>query len=75
MSEVRPWLGSSVSLAQFKVLRDLTIVNCFTDEKARFFIYSGVPREDWDKSVWQEIDEAFARPKKPRVKETRRTRS
>ncbi len=62
MSEVRPWLGSSISLAQFKILRDLTIVNCFTDEKARSFFMKGTPREDWDKSVWEDIDQAFRTP-------------
>jgi RES domain len=28
MSEVRPWVGALVSLAQFKVVRPLTIVDC-----------------------------------------------
>jgi hypothetical protein len=62
MSEVRPWLRSAISLAQFKILRDVTIVNCFTKEKARRLFMEGTPREDWDKSVWEDIDGAFAEP-------------
>jgi hypothetical protein len=62
MSEVRPWLGSYVSLAQFKVMRDLTIVNCVTEEKARHSSFRGVPPEDWDQSVWWDIDKAFSQP-------------
>src|SRR4029077_8932976 len=28
MSEVRPWIGALVSVAQFQITRDLTIVDC-----------------------------------------------
>lgn len=28
MSEVRPWIGALVSLAQFKTVRPLTVVDC-----------------------------------------------
>ena len=33
MAEVRPWIGSYISLAQFKLLRDVTIINCSSDDK------------------------------------------
>ena len=63
MSEVRPWLGYSISLAQFRTVREVTIVNCFTKEETDHLIFFGnVPREHWNESVWQEIDQAFRTP-------------
>ena len=39
MSEVRPWLGSLVSCAQFKTTRDLRIIDCSLrhDEKLKIY--------------------------------------
>jgi len=35
LTEVRPWLGSLISLAQLKATRELAIVDCSTDERPR----------------------------------------
>lgn len=63
LAEVRPWVGSMVSVGQFKTLRELRVVNCTTDE-IRHHVYldkepSPAEREG---AVWAEIDRAFARP-------------
>jgi len=33
VAEVRPWVGSYISLAQFKLMRDVTVVDCSGDER------------------------------------------
>ena len=62
LSEVRPWRGSLISIAQFQTLRDLTIVDCTTTDKPRRIFYKGIPPEDWDKAVWFDIDRDFSKP-------------
>lgn len=68
MSEVRPWLGSLISLALFRPVRDLTIVNCWTDDHPPKFHISTEPPyrifrpEDQDRAVWHDIDRAFSEP-------------
>jgi hypothetical protein len=65
MAEVRPSIGSYVSVAQLEILKDLRIVNCTTEDKPKRFLTKDgfeIPREDWDKAVWHAIDGAFARP-------------
>jgi hypothetical protein len=65
LTEVRPWLGSLVSLAQFQTTRELAIVNCSTDERPRRRMSTRPPfviisPEELDKAVWYDIDRAFA---------------
>ena len=62
LSEVRPWLGSLISLAQFKILRNLTIVHCWTEDRPRRIFFKGIPPEEWDKVVWFDVDRAFSTP-------------
>jgi hypothetical protein len=64
LAEVRPWIGSLVSVGQFKTLRPLRVVNCTSDNKG-----SGVrayfrepPADEREECVWLDIDQAFARP-------------
>jgi RES domain-containing protein len=64
MAEVRPWLGSYVSLAQFKVMRDCEIVDCSMDKKRGLFDRD-IELEDparMEAAVWGDIAEAFSRP-------------
>jgi hypothetical protein len=62
MAEVRPWLGAMISVGQFKMLRSATVVNCSSTEKPHRSFMKGIPKEDWDKAVWWNIDHAFAKP-------------
>lgn len=59
LSEIRPWLGSLISIGQFETARELTIVDFSNDERPRRY---PVPPEEWDKAVWHDIDQAFRRP-------------
>jgi len=68
MSEVRPWVGSYISLAQFKIMRDLTIVDCSKDKRnfSHWLIRSeAIPAQKREEIVWGEIAYAFSRPVTP----------
>lgn len=64
LAEVRPWLGSPISLAQFEILREIQIVNCTEDARPHRF-RTGTPSEYWDTNIWCDIDTAFSRPVTP----------
>ncbi len=62
VAEVRPWIGSYVSIAQFALKRDVRVVNCVTDDR-RIMVYSREPEpEERERAVWQDIDRAFSQP-------------
>ena len=74
VSEVRPWVGSEVSVAQFRVTRKLNAIN-LTQGHGKSS-WSGltlkqmwgkeeVDAEDKAKAVWNDIDNAFSRPATP----------
>jgi len=63
MSEVRPWIGSFVSLAQFQTVRELRVVDCSVNHSSGFvFYFDEPPPEERVKVVWADIDRAFAEP-------------
>jgi hypothetical protein len=62
--EVRPLIGSYVSVAQFKVLRDLRLIDCSAPEIGNLV---RVFKKDWtdedtDKQVWSDMNRAFSEP-------------
>lgn len=67
MAEMRPWIGSYVSLAQFKILRPLRIMN-LPEPKLYFdfaFLSHDAPKPDAktrEDAVWGEIAYAFSEP-------------
>jgi len=67
MAETRPWLGSYVSLAEFKILRPLRIMDLPEPERS-FLTVSllfGAPKPDAatrEKAVWGEVAYAFSEP-------------
>jgi hypothetical protein len=63
MSEVRPWLGSLISLGRFVSRRKLAIVDCTrgTDDGRRFY-FSEPPAEERQAIVWSAINRAFTKP-------------
>jgi hypothetical protein len=62
VAEVRPWIGSHVSIAQFALKRDVRVVNCVTEDH-RIMAYSREPEpEERERAVWQDIDRAFSQP-------------
>jgi hypothetical protein len=70
MAEVRPWIGSYISLAQFKVMRDVVVVNCTKDKRTfpNWLLHKNpqqIPVEKLEQAVWGEIGYAFSRPVTP----------
>ena len=60
--EIRPWIGSYVSVAQFKILRTLKLVDCSIGyNKHPVFLEEPEP-EKRNNAVWSHIDRAFAEP-------------
>jgi len=68
MSEVRPWIGSEISVAQFKIETELTVIDCSVNH-SKNPLYFDLERgfyepsdEEREKSVWAHIDKAFSVP-------------
>jgi len=67
MAEVRPWVGSYISLAQFKTLRDVMVVDCTKDKRLfpKWLLHKTpheVPADRREEIAWGEIGYAFSRP-------------
>lgn len=71
MAECRPWIGSQISLAQFKTKRDLNLVDCsknYLENPFYFDVTKGIYEPDEAeraKAVWAHIDKAFSEPVTP----------
>ena len=71
ISEVRPWMGSNVSVAQYRIVRDLKAIDLtrgFGKSSLDGLTFSHLMGEEdpdsetKEMSVWTEIDNAFSRP-------------
>jgi RES domain-containing protein len=62
IAEVRPWIGSEISVGLFKTQRELRVVNCMTRARLTRVFLEEPSAEDREKTVWIHIDEAFSRP-------------
>ncbi len=62
LGEVRPWVGSFVSVAEFKTTREMRIINCTTDRKKYRYYFQEPTSEKREEAVWLAIDAAFATP-------------
>ena len=63
MSEVRPWIGSNISVGQFKTVKELRVVDCSLHHSKGDVFYIEEPREEKRKeAVWAYIDKAFSAP-------------
>jgi len=66
MSEMRPSLVSTLSLAKLKICRELKIIDCTKDSSSRSpYSYSGLPLpsgNEREEVVWGSINDAFSQP-------------
>lgn len=62
MAEVRPGVGSHVSLAQFRILRDLRLVDCSQSADKIWLHLEEPPPEKREETVWAYIDRGFSQP-------------
>ena len=65
IAEVRPWVGALVSVAELRLQRELTIVNCISPYR-RLTVRANEPSApERERAVWKDIDSAFSRPVTP----------
>ena len=71
ISEVRPWIGSSVSLAQFRIVRDLKAIDLTAGFGSASFAEltikqllgeKAVDAKTKERAVWTDIDNSFSQP-------------
>jgi hypothetical protein len=62
VAEARPWLGAYVSVAEFKILRDLRLVDCSGLSTRAWLTNSDSSPEVNEKRVWESINRAFTAP-------------
>ncbi len=66
VAEVRPWVGAYVSVAELRVLRPLSVVNCVTGDRGLWAYSDDEPDEaERERANWRDIDRAFSRPVTP----------
>lgn len=62
MSEVRPWIGSLISVAQFRLERSLSIIDCSVNHAATPIFLEPPDNTNAVKANWAYIDRAFSEP-------------
>jgi hypothetical protein len=66
VAEVRPWVGSYVSLAEFKVMKDCEMLDCSRDKQRgiMFLLNNSLDMnpENREGAVWGDISYAFSKP-------------
>lgn len=71
ISEVRPWIGSDISLARLKVIRDLTAIDLSVRHGessmrnltwGQLFGDAPIDAETKERAVWTSVDNAFSLP-------------
>jgi len=62
MAEIRPWIGETVTLGQFSILKDLTVIDCSIHHGKHPFHLEEPPPEQREETIWAFIDNAFSRP-------------
>lgn len=64
-AEVRPWKGGIVSIGQFRVVRDIRLVNTTRFSKRGSYPFKQPNPTRREEAVWGDIDHAFAVPTTP----------
>jgi hypothetical protein len=65
LSEVRPWLGALISVAKFKIVRELRVINCSGSESRHMIYFEEPEPPEREQAVWSDIDRAFSKPVTP----------
>jgi len=62
IAEVRPWIGSLVTVAFIKTLKDLNVVDCRSDGDGDRIFLEGEPGAEREDAVWAHVARAFREP-------------
>lgn len=61
VAEMRPWKGAKCSVGQFRVNKDLRLIDFSKDKSSKFF-FNEPDAHQKELSVWSHINQAFSRP-------------
>lgn len=63
MAEVRPWIGSHVSVSQLRTMRELTLIDFSQGHDSRFNFFFEEPSPTVrEQHIWEQVDRAFSTP-------------
>lgn len=65
MSEVRPWIGATISLGHFRTARNLKVVDLSVGHDLQLtpdHLFGNMPEEELTKGIWAQVDKAFSTP-------------
>lgn len=65
MSEVRPWIGATISLGRFASTKDLRLVDLSVGHDFQLtpdHLFGPLPDEEMEKAIWAQVDKAFSTP-------------
>jgi hypothetical protein len=62
MTETRPWIGSFVSIAQFQILKNVTVVDCTKRAYGEGVYWPSPCPADAEAYIWWCINQAFSQP-------------
>lgn len=62
MAESRPWIGSLISVGQFKTQNSLKVVDCSSDEQDMNVYFEEPDAKARELAVWSDINRAFYTP-------------
>ncbi|MFX1476101.1 MAG: RES family NAD+ phosphorylase [Promethearchaeota archaeon] len=65
LAEVRPWIGLRISVAQFRILKDLLVIDCSQDSDRRVIYFKEPEPDKREQAVWGDINAAFSQPITP----------
>lgn len=65
LAEVRPWIGSLISIGMFKTTRNLKVVNCAVHKRNTRIYFKQPSPSEREAAVWADIDQAFSKPVTP----------
>ncbi|MES9900334.1 MAG: RES family NAD+ phosphorylase [Sedimenticola sp.] len=66
MAELRPHIGENISFAQFKVSKNLKVIDCYSVQKHYSYVHCifdpPISQEDIGCAIWSMINNAFTKP-------------
>jgi len=62
MSESRPWVGSYISVGQFKTLSSLQLIDCSRNPRILISFLEETDPQKLEQIIWSHIDSAFSQP-------------
>ena len=63
IAEVRPWVGTNISTGQFKLMKDVRLVDFSRDKETRLSsLFGQLTADKIEKYIWAEMNYSFSNP-------------